>query len=215
MSTFAERQPGLYPTRLRGRWGRAWGRAFGLEKDDVVTQAKLAVRSGFIDDAPADALERHGADVVIERLPDETDAAYRARIAAAWDLWPTAGTQAALELALSQLGLTGTLYRPADFAPDTPPRPGWSQWWFYCTGHTFGDDGAWDDAGTWGDGGVWDLDATPEEIGRIRRLVRKWINARDRGHIVFVFETDWWGPETPWDSGTWTEEPAQSGAMVI
>ena len=52
MSTFADRQPGLHPTRLRGRWGRAWGAAFGAEKDDVVTAAKDAVKSGFVLMAP-------------------------------------------------------------------------------------------------------------------------------------------------------------------
>ncbi len=215
MSSFAERQPGLLPTALRGRWGKAWGRAFGLEKDDVVTSMKLAVRSGFIDDAPTDALDRHGADVVFERFPSEDEEDYRARIAAAWDLWPTAGTKGALELAISQLGLAGTLYLPGDFAPDAPPSSGWAKWWFYCTTHPWASDGAWDDPGTWDDDGVWDLDATPAEMDRVRRHLRQWINARDVGHVVFVFETDWWGPESPWENGTWTEAPAQSGEMVI
>ena len=123
-----------------------------------------------------------------------------ARIAAAWDLWPTAGTQGALELTPRS---SGSRARSTDrpIGRPTPPRAGWSQWWFYCTGHTFGSDGAWDDAGTWGDGGVWDLDASLDDIGASGAWCASGSTRGDRGHIVFVFDTDWWGPETPWDNG--------------
>jgi len=81
VSTFAARQPGLYPTALRGQWGAAWGGAFGAQKDDVVTRGKLAAKSGFVRLAPADALARHAADVALPLLPGEADADLRARVA--------------------------------------------------------------------------------------------------------------------------------------
>lgn len=213
--SFEDYQERTHPPGHRGRWGAAWGRAWGRQKDKTVTRARDAVLASFPSRAPADALEHHLADAALERLPGETDASVRVRVSGAFDLWATAGTRGALELAISQLGLTGTLYTPADLLPDDPPRPGWAQWWFMCTGHPWGSDGIWSDPGIWDDGGVWDLDATPAEMGQVRRLLRAWTNARDRGHVVFVFEEDWWGPETPWDNGKWTADPAQSGPMVI
>ena len=123
MSTFAERQPGLYPTALRGRWGIAWGRAFGAQKDDVVTAAKDAVKSGFVAIAPADALPRHAADVALPLLPGETDAQLRARVAGAWDFWPMAGTLAGLETAADLLGYVDRTIRTArDLSRDPGKR---------------------------------------------------------------------------------------------
>lgn len=213
--TYAAYLPSLLRGPLAGPWGSRWLGAVGAMLDGALDGALDAGTLVGPLRAPVDALALLGEDRALEQLPSEGDADYRARLVAAWDLWTTAGTRAALEAAITQCGLAGTIYLPADWSPDNPPRAGWSQWWIYATTHPWTDDGTWGDAGTWDDGGTWDSSATPEEVARVRRLLRTWTNARDRGHVVLVFGVDHWGPESPWDNGKWTSEPAQAGAWVI
>lgn len=198
MSTFAERQPGLYPTRLRGRWGRAWGRAFGLEKDDVVTAAKDAVKSGFVLMAPVDALARHARDVALEQLPGESDASLRARVAAAWDFWPWAGTRTGLETAANLLGYLDASIRTARDLSRDP----WAQWFLFTTDHTVTRNRTWGAPAKWG-AGVWGSDASRDYARRVRRLLRIVSNARDIGWVVLTLtEPGVWGTGT-WGTGTW------------
>ncbi len=212
MSTFAEHLPGRFPTSLRGRWGAAFGRILGAACDLVLDGAKDAVKAGFVASAPVDALPRLLADASMEALPGETSSAQRARVAAAYETWELAGLYPGLQLALEQLDLTSyTFTRWRDYAPSAPPdgrADRWATWMCTIYGHAFAVDGLWSDAGTWDDGGTWDSDATVEDVARIRRLVRAEMGASHRGFLRFVFAggADFWGPETPWDSGNWDDD---------
>ena len=204
MSTFAERQPGLYPTALRGRWGIAWGRAFGAQKDDVVTAAKDAVKSGFVAIAPADALPRHAADVALPLLPGETDAQLRARVAGAWDFWPMAGTLAGLETAADLLGYVDRTIRTARDLSRDP----WAQWFIFVADHGVTRKRTWGGSGTWGSG-VWGSDASRDYVRRVRGLLRLVSNARDRGWVVLSLSTPGW-----WGSGTWGAPSTWGGPNI-
>lgn len=203
MSTFAARQPGLYPTALRGQWGAAWGRAFGLEKDDVVTDAKLAVKSSFVRLAPADALARHAADVVLPLLPGEADVDLRARVAGAWDTWPWAGTLAGLTAAVGLLGYATVEIRTArDFGLAL-----WAQWFViaYGTGISARPWGAPD---TWGTG-TWGSDASRDTVRRTRSYPRIMSNARDIGWVVISSSTP-----GVWGIGKWGAPAVWGGAVT-
>lgn len=199
MSTFTLRQPGLYPTALRGPWGTAWGAAFGAEKDIIVTYAKLAVKSGFVLLAPEDALERHGRDVSLEQLPGETSTAYRTRIAGAWDTWPWAGTRAGLETVFTLLGLTVRLATAAELG-----RTPWAQWWAFATG-TGWTRRTWKTGSEFWGSGVWGSTATRDDVRRIRRFARQFSNARDRGWVVILQSSPGvWGAPSTWGApGVW------------
>lgn len=215
MSTFALRQPGLHPTALRGPWGVAFGASFGAAKDVVVTYAKLAVKAGFVLLAPDDALVGLGADVALEQLPFEGTDLYRTRIAAAWDTWPWAGTRTAVETVADQLDFHGVyIFTAREWGvPDAATL--WARWWVLVTlDDPFASDGAWDDAGTWDDGGTWDSDAPPEAIATMRRLFRRFANARDRGAVRFsLSSTDYYDDGGVWGDGSdpddlWADDPA-------
>lgn len=210
MGTFAEYLPGLFPTFLRGRWGRAFGRAFGLVTDVCLAGAKAAAKVGFVDLAPSDALPYLLADANLEGLPGETTDGQRGRVAVAFDTWELAGTHAGLQLALTQLGVTGTFRRWPEWAPDLPPDTHpefWATWHCTIRDHGWTDDGTWGDPGTWGDGGTWDSSAPAADVAQMRRLLRAQMNARDRGFVrlVLAADVDFWEPATPWDNGVWSD----------
>lgn len=211
MATFAEHQPGLHPTFIRGRWGVAWGAVAGAAKDTLLEGAKNAVRAGFVLLAPDDALPYLLADASLEGLPGETIDAQRVRVRQAFDTWELAGTYPGLTLAFDQLGLTGytvhTWREYGTYPPDSHTER-WASWLATITGHSYAADGLWSDPGTWDDGGTWDSTATVDDIARMRRLVRAQMMARDRGWMRFRFDAgaDFWGPDAPWDHGTWTDD---------
>jgi len=198
VSTFEGRQPGLYPTALRGQWGAAWGGAFGAQKDDVVTRGKLAVKAGFVRLAPADALARHAADVVLPLLPGEADADLRARVAAAWDTWPWAGTSAGLSAAVTLLGYTNVEIRTARELGAAL----WAQW-FVVAQDTLITSRPWGAPGVWGDG-TWGSSASRDFVRRTRGYLRLMSNARDIGWVVIsdsspgIWGLGGWGTPAVW-----------------
>lgn len=195
-------------TPLRGPWGQRWAAAFGQRKDALVARARDAIYLGVVSDpegrgrqAPDDALARLGADAQIERSPLDTAASYRARLAAAWDVWGWAGTPYGYAYALS---LTSAEVAGARFvsqhewtAPDGLTAL-WSRFWVIVwTGplavgrFTIG---PWATVGgdaspfglllvgefTIGDGSTIGSSMTVGQLGEIRRALAKWKNARDR-----------------------------------
>jgi hypothetical protein len=79
-----------------------WFSAEGDAKDVLVAALKDAAKLRCPSLAPPDALDKLGADRMLPRYPAEVDAAYRARLAAAWDAWERAG---------SAVGVLGELRR--------------------------------------------------------------------------------------------------------
>lgn len=200
MDTFADYQPALYPTALQDPYGQSWGRAHGTMKDRTVTLAVGAVDAGMVLRAPEDALPYLGADVALEQLPGESSASYRTRIAAAWSVWPWAGTRTALVTVFAQLYPTATTHLAT--ASELSRAP-WAQWWAFITPSTL-TRRAWGAPATWGSG-VWGSTATRTSVRTARRLARQFSNARDRGWIVSLLSSPGvWGAPATWGApGVW------------
>ena len=196
-TTLAAYQADLTP--LQGRWGRAWALSVGASKDVTVERARQAVLAGAVSRAPADALPLLGADVALEQLPDETDASFRARIAGAWETWRWAGTRTAIETILVQLGVVA--YRVST-AHDLGRLP-WAQWWAIVTLPHTPSLRTWGAPEAWGDG-IWGSNVDRATVRRVRRLLRQFSNARDRGWTVIRLSSPGvWGAPGAWGTGTW------------
>ena len=211
MTSYRDYQPSLYPTALSDPYGQSWGRAQGAMKDRTATLAADAVDMGLVLRCPVDALPYLGDDAGgLERGPVEDDDEHRARIAQAWETWPWAGTRYALEVVAAQLDFAGVTIRTAREWGMSDAATLWARWWVLVTQNgPFASDGTWADAGTWDDGGTWDSDASLGSVSQIRRFFRRFSNARDVGFVRLLFNdnTDFWGPDEPFDSGTWDDEP--------
>lgn len=111
--SYAKFEPGLVPTPLQDPYGQAFLRAFGLQKDAFVGQAKQAVSYRFPDFAPPDALAAIGRERLIDQGSDpqlatpETSAAYAGRLRDAWNIWLKGGTAWGMLIALAAQGYTG------------------------------------------------------------------------------------------------------------
>lgn len=98
----------LAPGWLQDPVGRAFLDAFGAEKDVLSGWANEAVKARMPGICPADAVGVLSAERGIDRALVETDASFRARVKAAWDIWQWAGTPYGLLLALYWAGYTPT-----------------------------------------------------------------------------------------------------------
>lgn len=196
-TTLAAYQADLTP--LQGRWGRAWALSVGASKDVTVERARQAVLAGAVSRAPADALPLLGADVALPRIPLESDAEYRVRIAGAWETWRWAGTRTALELVATQFELTVRITTAHDLG-----RVPWAQWFMFTDMAAPFVRRAWDTASTWGSG-VWGSDASREGVRAIKAQLRRFSNARDRGWFVTLQSTPGvWGAPSTWGApGVW------------
>lgn len=197
----------LLPGPLAGPWGRRWAAVVGaVGGDELLSDAKVAVKVRFPDLAPEDALPKVGADRVLPRLPGETLAAWRARLSGAWEVWSWAGTRHGLEVVAGQLGFEHyRLKTTADFAPGLPPGHRadlWARWWLFVYAHpwtrtTWG-------SGTWGSG-TWGSSASAEDVARVKGALRTVSNARDLGAVRLFFDgttSGGWGLGT-WGGGKW------------
>lgn len=210
----------LAPTWLRGPYGRVLTATLGAAIDALVDATKQAVKARHVATAPDDALEALGADRLLERYPIESNATYRARLAAAWDAWEFAGSKQGILAALAAAGYPDAqLFTWRDFAPwaPTPHEAWWSAFWIDVPTHPFASDGLWSDPGTWDDTvpghngappgpGTWDSDATVGEVAAVRGGVRKWKPAHEICVAIrFLVGTDRWDSATPWDHGAWDD----------
>jgi hypothetical protein len=97
----------LAPGWLRDEWGTALLGGLGARKDAHVALLKEAAKCGAPSLCPADALGLLGAERGIDRGLTESEASYRVRVKAAWDIWRWAGTPYGLLAAFYWAG-----YRP-------------------------------------------------------------------------------------------------------
>lgn len=187
-------------TPLRGRWGQAWARSLGAEKDRTIERARQAVLAGAVTRAPADALPLLGADVALDRLPFDTDDGYRARIAGAWDTWPWAGTRTGLLTVFALLSGTATVRIATAHELHRSP---WAQWFAFVDQPTIAHRRLWGAPGKWGTG-TWGSDAKRVVVRSIRRELRRFSNARDVGWVVVLRSSPGvWGAPAKWGTGTW------------
>ncbi len=230
MTRFADYQPDLQPAPLQDTWGRTWGGVLGAAKDTVVSRTRDAIYVGGVTDPTgrghqcADGdVGLLGADATIPRLPGELVASYRARLAVAFDAWGLACTSTGLVARLDELagayGFSSYLFRTArdwsttgalDATPDGRADL-WARWWLLIFDPPWSTDGTWGDAGDWSDGGTWDSDASVETVSTVLAYLRRWTAARDLFYVRLYFgvsDGDVWGPDTPWDSGTWGDASA-------
>jgi hypothetical protein len=94
------------PPWMQDTYGKVLARAVGDLKDDLLARCKEGVKSRFPDYAAPDALAQIGTERQIDRGPGETRASYAARLKAAWETWPYAGTPTGVLSALFWAGYT-------------------------------------------------------------------------------------------------------------
>lgn len=202
---FPEYQFRLAPPALAGLWGRRWWDSMGAGKEDLADAASDAVTAGMVLESPTDSLARHGADVVLERLPGEAVERFRGRIWNAWETWSWAASKRGIVAALRELGYTAVVVSNADWGAVPPDGDvsDWSRLWVFLTGHPFTFP-TWG-GGTWGaPGRRWGSSASPEDLEVLRRVLRKWIGARDRVVSLSIVSGAVWGAASgPWGVSLW------------
>lgn len=91
-ATYHDDQIQSAPPWLQGPAGQAFLGPFGDAKDWLAAIAKQAVKGRMPNLCPADALPLIGQERGVDRGSADSDAAYRARLIAAWNSWLWAGT---------------------------------------------------------------------------------------------------------------------------
>lgn len=98
------------PSWLKNSGGQRWQASHGAFADVLVARWKAAVKAGFPDYAPADAMPYLQSEIGIPRAPGDSDSDYAAKLLRAWELWPFAGTPLGLLLAFEAAGYDPTQY---------------------------------------------------------------------------------------------------------
>jgi hypothetical protein len=109
-----EYQLSFAPPWLLRTWGARFLSILGNAKGHTADMCKAAVKARFVDIGPDDALPYQGADRVVIRAPDETDAAYRARLLESWSTWGDCGKEAGFIDLLAVAGITAVLVEDQD-----------------------------------------------------------------------------------------------------
>lgn len=99
---YSEHWRRILPPWLRGNTtDKVWTAVFDL-LDAVKLSADQAMKAHFIERAPIDAVNLHGKDCEIERLPGESTEAYRLRLLGKWEFKRTMSTRPGLPDKLRQ-----------------------------------------------------------------------------------------------------------------
>jgi hypothetical protein len=194
------------PPELRGENGTLWNRTLGIVKDAIATATRAAVMQRFADFATPSTLVALLEDRNLDPAWREDETSVRARVKAAWETWGLAGTPAGMGRGLQLAGYV-------DYEIVEQPGDPTLQWFeFYVIVRppfpwvpTYLDDGRWDEPGVWDDGGSWAPDLPPEDLSRLRLVVRKWkpLHARCT-HIRVVHGGETWDATAP--PGTWDDD---------
>jgi hypothetical protein len=105
---------------INGPVGRDYAGALGAALDDEQALVRAAALLRLPARCPVGALGALGALLQLDRYPGEADATYRARLAAAWETWTTAGSAACVEAQIAAAlgpGLDVVAFHDDEFAP--------------------------------------------------------------------------------------------------
>lgn len=216
MSAYRDWQPTLQPAGLRGPWGERWGSVLGVEKDVLLGLAKEAVTARLVDLAPGDALGQLGADRQIGREAGDTATSYRARLAGAWESWSWVGTRYGISLGVGLLGAGYPAVIPYRELPWDSATDRWARLRVIFAGSAVWTGYAWG-SWSWGSRIVEGIETeTPATIRPVlRRVLRQWINARDRVFAVTVARGGaLWGLFV-WGSGSWSTSTTDEWSAPI
>jgi hypothetical protein len=182
---FTQSGPGSGVARwMQGPVMGAYLAACGDALDLVLDGLRQAVAARFVSETPADALGWIGAERLLPRYPADTDDTYRARLAAAWEVWQLAGTAAGILAALAACGFAdAAIYTARDATPpgesSWPPdgdTANWSRFWVFLdvsTSNPFAwQPTVWTHARRWGGGATWGSTATVGEVALVRGVIR-------------------------------------------
>ncbi len=186
-TTFAEYVTALLPTFVRGPWGRRWGAATGAALDGLLGGAKAAAKAGFVILAPSALLPLLAGDVRIDSVTGESDSSLRARIRGAWESWSWAGTSYGVTVAVGLMGYGTPILISWHQMHWDADSTRWSRGLLVFTGRaTYGASSY--GSVTYGGRQVQAIEAADPAVVRpqLRRVLRKWINARDRIERVII-----------------------------
>jgi len=137
-ASFEEYQAAIQPEFQQGPYGTAWGNAFGLTKDQLMSRWKLGILARFPSFAPLDALGMISDERQILQGVYELTPSFIGRLLNAWGAWSVGGTYWGLLAQLAGAGYSnayiatsaGWVYGPAsglvlpdpvNGIPGTPP----------------------------------------------------------------------------------------------
>lgn len=211
----------LVPGWLRQKFGKSFLSVIGFALDTLTRYTRAAVAYRLPSYAPSDALPYVGDARSIDRYFIDTDATYRERVKAGWDLWFAAGSKQRLIDCVTEQGFENVrLYSYSDLGGNVPDRwvGHYSAFFIFIGPPTdVTSDGTWDDPGTWDDivpghhgapdgPGVWDANGINfYEVEQLRKAVRKWKVAHEVCAEIVFCSGEVWEDVTPWDSGTWDD----------
>lgn len=155
MTAYADWLASIAPAWLQDVRSGAFLRSLGLSLDDTVARLRNAVRVRYVADAPADTLDAHARDRLLERYPAHTDATLRTYLQGAWKSWPGAGTYPGMVAALEAAGFPGC--KVYDVWTAANGGTGAPRWWP-------GGDAAWPPSPTYDEPSWWAAYATAQSV---------------------------------------------------
>lgn len=191
----------ISPPWLQSFWSSRVQYGPGLALDAVAQWMLEGTKAALPGLGTPDALPYIGRDRNLDRGPNETDAAFAARLSAAFDTWATAGTAATLlqqllvyfapstatplrvvsnaavwhDINLTTGAVTKTV--AANWTWDALASTAWFRGWVIIDSSA----GPWTvdlwsstDGSVWGDGGTWGSNASLADVTAIRSIVDKW-----------------------------------------
>ena len=210
-TTYQQDQVEAAPPWLRGPYGAAWLAALGLLKDTVAGWSKEAVKARMPALAPSDALGRIGQERGIDRGIVETEAAYRARLQAAFTAWQWGGTAYGLLAALVASGYPTPIIQIQNAKQYTLDANGNLVTSQMATPVHLGGTPAelWSDfavyiAKPWPSwwAGVAPADGSNDQK-TVANLIKRWKPGHARNVKLLVLNAPTWGVSLLWNSFTW------------
>lgn len=206
--SYRQFQIDITPSPLRGPSGQAWAGELGGAKDALVARARDAVKAGWVERAPSDAVPLLSLDARIERAPGEAEASWRDRIRSAFDSWSWLGTRYGITLAVGLLGYGYPAVVTQGELPIDTDVTRWARLRLIFTGRAMWGPSPWG-ALVGVARQVQFIESADPAVARpqLRRVTRTWINARDRvATIVIARGARLWG-RVVWGSFVWGDGP--------